>query len=70
MRSLAVFPWLVRHAAASWNWLHRKVNGRTVYEDAFEPCGHRLVPFGETVHFRTPISHTGRLLLSLARWTV
>eukprot|EP00971_Amphidinium_carterae_P210626 4179590-Amphidinium_carterae.2 len=68
----AVFPWLVRHAASSWNWFHIKVNGRTAYEDASDqPFVHRLVPFGETVHlvhFRAPMSHTGRLLQGGARY--
>eukprot|EP00971_Amphidinium_carterae_P044042 866611-Amphidinium_carterae.2 len=58
-----ILPWLVRHAASAWNWYHRKVNGRTAHEDAFnQPFGHRVVPFGETILFRAPMSHTGRLL--------
>eukprot|EP00971_Amphidinium_carterae_P010852 214111-Amphidinium_carterae.1 len=48
----AIFPWLVRHAAAAWNWYHRKVNGRTAHEDAYDQAfAQRVVPFAETIHF-------------------
>ena len=54
-------PWLVRWASFLRNRFDVKANQRTAYQDAFDTdYTSLLIPFCETVMFKTPMSKTRR----------
>ena len=59
----AIFPWLVRAVGYLWTRYHIKTTGSTPFFDLFqEDFKQPMLPFGETVLFRSAVSQSGRLL--------